>query len=871
LIALYQNREKKAVMESTGYQEDGFFSDLLKEFRKRKKLTQSQLANRIEASREAVSLWERGEYKPETKGMVDTLVQALDLNDEEKRLLFEAYVGTASVLPLHNFPEHNPYFTGRETILKSLHAHLTADKQVALIQAQAISGLGGIGKTQVAIEYAYRFREHYHDILWVAADSRETLMTSYLTLARHLRLREREEREQSKVIEAIKRWLREHKGWLLILDNIEDLELVREFVPAPRQGAVVLTTRRVETGRIAQAIVLDVMPEEEGILLLLRRTGYLGVEATLETATPHHREAARAIVHTVGGLPLALDQAGAYIAENRCSLSHYLDLFKQEQRALLQRRGTVPSDHPQPVTMTFSLAFEQIQQKNRATSDLLTVCAFLAPDGIPLEVITEGAAHLGTVLEAVAVNTLQLDQALEILQAYSLVRLDGESRTLSIHRLVQAVLRDTLEEEERSIWGERAMRAVNAAFPHAEHDTWPQCERLLPHALIATQYIETNQIISKEAGRLLHETASYLHDRARYPDAEPLYQRAVQVRERLFGSEYPEVAQSLNGLAELCREQGKFSEAEPLYQRTLQIRERHLGSEHPEVAQSLTNLANLYYQQGKYVEAESHYQRALHIFEKCLGREHLYVAYPLNGLATLYKDQGKFSEAEPLHRRALHIFEKCLGREHLYVAIPLNNLAELCREWGKYAEAEPLYQRTLAINMGALGSEHPEVARSLNNLADLYKDQGKFSEAEPLYQRALAIWEQQLGPEHHLVAHPLNSLARLSFEQRKYADAERLFQSALRIREQAWGSQHPETAETMYGLAQLREAQGSREEAKTLYTHVLAVREQALGVHHPKTTETRECLITLLGAMERHEEATQTEAAQPEWQTHLED
>lgn len=156
-------------MESAGYQEDEFFSDLLKEFRKRKKLTQSQLANRIEASREAVSLWERGEYKPETTRMVDALVLALDLNDEEKRLLFEAYLGTASVLPLHNFPEYNPYFTGRETILKSLHAHLSTGKQVALTQMQAISGLGGIGKTQVAIEYACRFREHYHDILWVVA------------------------------------------------------------------------------------------------------------------------------------------------------------------------------------------------------------------------------------------------------------------------------------------------------------------------------------------------------------------------------------------------------------------------------------------------------------------------------------------------------------------------------------------------------------------------------------------------------------------------------------------------------------------------------------------------------------------------------
>lgn len=213
-------------MDTSDGQETPFFGDLLKRLRRRKHFTQQQLAEQIGVHRDSISSWERGEFFPETPTMLHEIARVLDVSEDEKRLLFEALYGTASMLPLHNFPEHNPYFTGREEILAQLHAQLTTGKSVALIQTQAISGLGGIGKTQVAIEYAYRFFAHYHDVLWVAAESRETLMTSSLTLARRLRLPEQEEREQHKVVEAVKRWLREHKCWLLILDNIEDLSLV---------------------------------------------------------------------------------------------------------------------------------------------------------------------------------------------------------------------------------------------------------------------------------------------------------------------------------------------------------------------------------------------------------------------------------------------------------------------------------------------------------------------------------------------------------------------------------------------------------------------------------------------------------------------
>jgi tetratricopeptide (TPR) repeat protein/DNA-binding XRE family transcriptional regulator len=802
---------------------DLFFGELLQQFRRRKRLGQKQLAKLIGVSRETISLWERGYYKPETDTMLYELGRVLGLTEQEQQQLFEAYTITALTTSFHNPPlERNPYFTGRSPQLTNLHTLLMAGKQVAL--TQAISGLGGIGKTHLALEYAYRYQKSYHDIFWVTADTYDSLMASFVQLAALLQLPDYGEPDQSKVKVAVQRWLSKHKGWLLILDNMENLSLVHQFVPVDRQGAVLLTTRRQVTEPVAQALELGVLPENDSILFLLKRTKILAFDRALDDALVNDIAAARIIAQELGNLPLALDQAGAYLLETGCSFTDYIDLLTKHRAELLHRRAGrgIPTDHPESVTTTFMLNFRQVQQRNESAAELLRVCALLAPDDIGEEIFTQGASELGPILQPLASDALLLNQAMEVLRAFSLIRRNPEEKTLSIHRLVQAVLKDGMDKETFRVWAERAMLAVNAAFPHTEHGVWLQYGRLLPHALLVAQYIETDLIISEEAGRLLYETATYLRDRARYIEAELLYQRALRIREQQLGPEHPDVAHTLNGLANLYAEQGKYVEAELLYQRALRIWEQHLGPEHPDVATTLNNLALLYAEQGKFVEAEPLYQRALRIWEQHLGPEHPDVAYPLNNLAILYYEQSK------------------------------------------YMEAELLYQRALRIREQQLGPEHPEVATTLNNLALLYYEQGKYVEAEPLYQRALRIWEQQLGPEHPLVAYSLEGLANLYRDRGKYAEAEPLYQRALRIRKQMLGPEHLETAETMYGLAQLREVQGNNEEAKTLYAHVLAVREQIFGAHHPKTMETRRRLIPLLHTMGQHKEATQLEAAQAE-------
>jgi CHAT domain-containing protein/Tfp pilus assembly protein PilF len=260
---------------------------------------------------------------------------------------------------------------------------------------------------------------------------------------------------------------------------------------------------------------------------------------------------------------------------------------------------------------------------------------------------------------------------------------------------------------------------------------------------------------------ILNNLAIFHHQISDYDKAAPLYERALALKEKLFGPEHPDVATTLNNLGIFYRDKGDYSKAESFYGRALVIREKILGVEHLEVATPLHNLADLYYARGDNAKAESLYGRALAIWEKNLGPEHPEVATSLHNLASFYRRKGDYARAESLFERALAIREKKLGPEHRYVADSLNNLANLHRYRGDYDKAEPLHQRALAIQEKSLGPEHPDVAYSLNSLASVYRAKGDYAKAEPLDRRALAVREKTLGPEHRLVALSLNNLARL--------------------------------------------------------------------------------------------------------------
>ena len=644
-------------------------------------------------------------------------------------------IGTLGEPVVWNVPyPRNPNFTGRESILAQLEAALGSGMPAAL--SQAIAGLGGVGKTQTAVEYAYRHRQQYRAVLWVRADTETDLAAGYRALAEVLGLPEKDESDSNEVAAAVRRWLGREPGYLLILDNADDPALVKPFLPPTLTGQVLLTSRAHNFDRlnIRRPISLPVLEPDEALAFLGKRTGREGPLDSAEQA------AARTLAGELGYLPLALEQAAAYMVEHEEAFSVYLAAYHTLRLKLLDEMGPVAGEYPETVRTTWKRGFDAVATAAPAASALLRLSAFFAPDAIPCELILKGAAAVGEPLASALASPPggehALNKLLTPLARHSLVRRDPEARTYSVHRLVQAVLLDELTAATRKDLAERAVRAVNRAFPVVNVSSWPLCNQLLPHALACADLIERHQMAFHEAARLLNDVGYYLYNRAQYVEAEPLLRRALEIWERVLGPDHPYTATSLNNLAGLYYSQGKLTEAEPLFRRALEIRERVLGRDHPDTAESLDDLAGLYYSQGKLTEAEPLFRRALEIRERVLGRDHPDTAESLDDLAGLYYSQGKLTEAEPLFRRALEIRERVLGRDHPDTAESLDDLAGLYYSQGKLTEAEPLFRRALEIRERVLGRDHPDTAESLDDLAGLYYSQGKLTEAEPLFRRA---------------------------------------------------------------------------------------------------------------------------------------
>ncbi len=823
----------------------------LRRERERRKWSRKHLAEKIGTGASSVFRWEEAGDRPRTEmlqALIDLLGKPVD-----------AWGNSTWMVPYLR----NAYFTGRESLLKRLHTVLSRHEVAAVSQTRAISGLGGIGKTQTAVEYAYRYGQEYDLVLWVLADSRTTLVAQLAGLAAHFGLAHQTEVDQYRLAHAVKQHLETQEGqvWLLILDNVEELQVVQEFLPTRGNGAVLLTTRLYDVGTAIRKLDLDTLTREEGVQFLQARLAAVA-EPEQHPFTEAERQASEELWTLLGGLPLALDQAAAFVQETSYSLTEYLALFQQAEGALLRRRGLQATDHLDSVAVTFELAWKQVHQASPAAAELLRLCAFLAPDAIPEELFTERPESLPSSLREALAQPLGWQEVLGTLRRYSLLGRQAETKTLSLHRLVQAVLREDLDQETRRDFAEQVVHLVNAAFPHPEPETWPQCERLLPQALQARQWIEQYQVEREEAGRLLFELGAYLQYLGRPVELEPMYQRAIHIFEHLFGPEHLQVAHPLHLLGTVYRHYGKYAEAEQFGQRALSIYERQLGPTHPDVASALNTLAIYYDEQGRYAEAEPLFLRALSIWEQQGGPRDDRTATALLNLGELYGHQGQYAKAEPFYHRALDIWEQLFGPEHSRVAYPLSGLGALSQYQGKDAEAEQLLLRALHI-WEQVGPDYPELDEPLIRLATLYRDQGKDAEAEPLYRRALANRERQ-GPAHPLVAAALTGLATLSCRQGRDTEAEPLYLRALRIWEQQGDHPHPERAETMEGLARLREAQGHHEEARNWYERALAIRAQALGAQHPKTKETRQRLIALLHALGQHEEAARLEVTQTE-------
>ena len=534
--------------------------------------------------------------------------------------------------------------------------------------AYAISGMGGIGKTQIAIEYAFRYRDDYEIVLWVEADSRDTIHSGFRVIAKKLQLPKITTRTSSQeVMSAVRGWLENHQKWLLIFDNVDQPNEVQDFLLFSRslkgRQHMLLTTRDKELSwqMNIKRIEIDVMNEDEGSLFLLRKVRKIASTASINEASKSDRSVAREIVKALGGLPLALDQAGAYIDSVGISLSNYLERYKEFQIELLKGYEGKPPDYGWTVATTWGLSFSKIIEANPTAIELLRLFAFLDPDAIPVEMITKGMPIWGSELEPKSSDVLRMDEIRAILLRFSLIRSNNQTEMLTIHRLVQAVIQDNMDEELRRIWAERAIRVVYHAFPKQINkvETWEQCRRYLPQAVFCAALVNEYKFTFLESVQLLNQLAYYLREQASYKDAEKYFQQALHMCEQFGLEDYRDTV--INNLARLYFDTYRYTMASPLYEQALVLREQKLGSEDAAIAGALNRLALTYWYEGnsgeisKYTQAETLYERALRISTQKLGAEHNETLLILNNQALLYRSLGRYEEARELNLHVLGI------------------------------------------------------------------------------------------------------------------------------------------------------------------------------------------------------------------------
>jgi len=689
-------------------------------------------------------------------------------------------IAASALPPIWNLPHlRNPNFTGWGNLLAQLRSALTSGQPAAL--TQAIHGLGGVGKTQLAVEYAYRHAAEYDLVWWVRAEEPAALAADYATLAGPLNLPQKDEPDQRLVVQAVRRWLSQNTGWLLIFDNARRPDDLRDYLPSGGAGHVLVTSRYSAWRGVASPLTVQVMERAESVAFLLKRTGQ-----TDETAADKLAEA-------LGDLPLALAQAGAYIDATRTTFTDYLDLF-QSRRTELWEDERPPLGYPHTVATTWSLAMDQIRQDSPAGADLLNLCAFLAPDDIPQTLLSEGGEHLPQpLLSATVTDHRAMNKAVAALLQYSLMEKTEEA--FSVHRMVQAVARDRLPEEARRTWAEAAVRLVNGAFPSEDTSdvrTWPQCARLLPHALAAAGQGEALGVAPEAMGRLLNQVGLYLEERAEFAEAKAALEGVLAIYEQSLGSEHPYVATAVNNLGGVLRTLGDLAGAREAYQRALAIDEAAFGPDHLNVASVVNNLGLVLKDLGDLEGARAAFERVLGIFEKTLPPEHPYVATTTNNLGLVLQALGDLAGARAHFERALAIDEAAFGPDHPNVARDVNNLGSVLQDLGDLAGARAAFERALAIDEAAFGPDHPNVARDINNLGLVLKDLGDLAEARAHYGRALAIDEAAFGPHHPNVAIRVNNLGSVLRALGDLAGARAHFERALAIDEAAFGPPPPQ-------------------------------------------------------------------------------
>ncbi|MEV4346806.1 FxSxx-COOH system tetratricopeptide repeat protein [Actinoplanes sp. NPDC049596] len=692
-----------------------------------------------------------------------------------------------------NLPARNRQFSGRARALDGLTAALRAEPSPTSPVVVAVHGLGGVGKTQLALEYAHHHTADYDLIWWVPSDRPTSAVAAYAALAAKLGLTSKDETE---LTGHVFDHLRERDRWLLVLDDVEKPDRLGDLLPAGGGGHVLITSRWSHWRRHAVSVDLGVLPRAESVEMLHRRSGTATADRLGEIAA------------LLGDLPLALEEAAAFLEESQLDAGDYISLVRDSMWDLFGRGewdADVDTQHRLATVWTVSL--DRVRTEAPAAHRVLSLLAFLAPH-VSRTLLHEQAAALPAPLASAVRDRLNYESTLAAAGRYSLVSLTADE--VSMHPLVQLVVRTGMAHEASLSTAAAAVDLVRAAFPADVEDEacWPDCARLLPHVLAVTEHAERLEIAGEPASWLLGRVSAYLRERAQHRQASPLAARAVAM-----ASADPELARHHHELGQVRHELGDLDGAREQYEQALRIGRAALGPEHVEVGVWHNNLGNVLHDLHDLTGAREQYELALRVGEVSLGPQHPIVALRHGSVGMVLRDLGDLDGAREQMEEALRISEAALGAGHPTAALRRGNLGMVLRDLGDLDGARQQMAEALRISEAALGARHPAVGNCRANLAMVLRDLGDFKGARQQLEEALEAGEQAdpltVGIWHNNLGNVLQSLGDLPAAR---ASGER----ALDIAEAALGATHPTVARLRNNLVSVLRAQGDLNSVRKL-------------------------------------------------------
>jgi tetratricopeptide (TPR) repeat protein len=778
-------------------------------------------------------------------------------------------------------------FVGRDKDLEELHNLLQAQSESSTLPMVLISGMAGMGKSELARQYGKLYLDEYAGGVGIfeAAQFGESLRDfMQLRFCEDGDLRHFTKLE-TQVEEGWQQWQKfcgEEKLALILIDDVTEYKTqVLPYLPKSLGDVhpfrLVLTSRSLLQGKLAVLEIREL--QTEAALQLLTKWAEPNQQTLLDNPV-----IATSLCNRLGCLPLALTLVGSWLKNSQATLPIAIAELEKNglESEVLEPYTEAPEDVDPDKNIKQGLKAVLMviwQQLSPDAQQLGRVLSLFEPINLPWELVVSVVQaypnqseaptvrkswwqrfrdSLGLLLrkllpflakpvmqtKSAFVTIRNLKKAEIELRTKNLLQSVEDDETYRLHRLTHEFLGRQWEDADREGWVNAWVRGLSdraqeipASADWEQVTTW---QPLRPHLESAKKIAEHLRHTAKSPAAIAayKSQANNLMAGCFRLNQAPIFEATYRQAISKHDSAKAALAKEQNALA-----QNYFDEAIKGYQRAIEQARIALSENSPILAGYLYRISTLFDELGNYSAGIPPAEEAVKIFKtKAKSRT---LALYFNNLAELYRSQGRYEEAEPLYKQALTLYQKLLGDRHPDVAIIINNLAVLYKSQGRYEEAEPLYKQALALKQELLGDRHLSVATSINNLAVLYDSQGRYEEAEPLYKQALSLIQELLGARHPDVATSINNLAFLYSSQGRYEEAEPLLKQALALRQELLGDRHPNVAISLNNLAALYDSQGRYEEAEPLYLKALEIMEVSLGMEHPNTKTVRNSLQSL--------------------------